>query len=499
MRLHEALAGCRILNSHGTSDVEVLAVTHDSRQVKRGFVFTAIRGLKSDGNRFASQAVAAGAVAVVSESPAPVGIGIPWIQVDDDRAALAVLAANLNLRPTEKLQVIGVTGTNGKTTTTYLIESILKAAGHSAALFGTIEYRGPGFEVVAERTTPEAPELQAMFRRVADGGWKYAVMEVSSHAIQLKRVSGLHFDIAVFTNLTRDHLDLHGDMRSYFLAKKKLFTGLDGVLPRVLVLNIDDPCFEELKEIAPDRVISYGMGIAAGVSPVRYDCDQKAGANRMNAAFKSPAGDIEVSSKLIGKPNLYNIGAAIGASIGLGLPADAIRAGIDQLQSVPGRFELVEAGQGFRVVVDFAHTDDALTRVLQTAREITRGKLIVVFGCGGDRDKTKRPLMGEAAALGSDLAVVTSDNPRSEDPMEIIREVEVGLRKAGASPGSGYFAIADRRDAIRLAFSKAGAGDTVLLAGKGHETYQVMAAETFPFDDRVVARELLNELEAGRN
>jgi UDP-N-acetylmuramoyl-L-alanyl-D-glutamate--2,6-diaminopimelate ligase len=454
--------------------------------------------LKSDGNRFVPQAVAAGAGAVVSAAPPDAG-EIPWIQVADDREALAVLAANFHGRPTRRLQVIGVTGTNGKTTTTYLIEAILQAAGFPAAVFGTVEYRGPGFAYTAERTTPEAPELQAMFRRVADGGWRYVVMEVSSHAIELKRVHGAHFDVAVFTNLTRDHLDLHHDMRSYFLAKKKLFEGLDGDLPRFLALNADDPHFDELKAIAPERVISYGMGIAPDVAPVHWELDRKTSATHMNAVFRSPSGELSVRSKLIGTPNLYNIGAAIAATAGLGLAGGAVAAGINGLQSVPGRFELVEAGQPFRVVVDFAHTDDALTRVLQTAREITKGRLIVVFGCGGDRDKTKRPLMGEAAARGSDLAIVTSDNPRSEDPVAILRDVEAGLRKAGAASGAGYFAIADRRDAIRLALSKAGPDDTVLLAGKGHEPYQIVGNETIPFDDRVVARELLDELATGRN
>ena len=291
-------------------------------------------------------------------------------------------------------------------------------------MFGTIEYRGPGFQFPAERTTPEAPELQALFRRVVDGGWKHAVMEVSSHAVELKRVMGLHFEVAVFTNLTRDHLDLHKDMRSYFLAKKKLFTGLDGTIPRVLVLNMDDPYFGELKAIAPSRVISYGMDPAADcVRLVTIRCTSGEG---MDAVFRTSLGDLQIRSKLLGKPNVYNIGAAIGTAIGLGMSADAIRAGIASMPGVPGRFESVNAGQSFRVIVDFAHTDDALARVLQSAREITPGRLIVVFGCGGDRDRTKRPLMGEVAMKGSDFAVVTSDNPRSEDPLAIITEVEVG-------------------------------------------------------------------------
>jgi UDP-N-acetylmuramoyl-L-alanyl-D-glutamate--2,6-diaminopimelate ligase len=317
-------------------------------------------------------------------------------------------------------------------------------------------------------------------------------MEVSSHAVDLKRVLGLHFEVAVFTNLTRDHLDLHKDMRSYFLAKKKLFTGLDGSIPRVLVLNADDPQFAELKSIAPSHVISYGMSSGADIKPSKYDAMQ--GGVGMDAVFNSPVGDLQIHSKLLGKPNLYNIGAAIGAAVGLGIPAHAIVAGIGQMPLVPGRFESVNAGQNFRVIVDFAHTDDALARVLQSAREITPGRLIVLFGCGGDRDRTKRPLMGEVAIKGSDFVVVSSDNPRSEDPLAILAEIEIGIRRAGGVDGKNYHMIADRREAIRYALALASPGDTVLLAGKGHEAYQIIGDQSFPFDERAVARELLDEL-----
>lgn len=308
---------------------------------------------------------------------------------------------------------------------------------------------------------------------------------------------GLRFDVAVFTNLTRDHLDLHHDMRSYFLAKKKLFTGLDGTVPRVLVLNIDDPNFEELKAIAPSRVVSYGLNLAADVCPIRHA--PAADLKGMDVVYKSPVGELQMRTGLLGKPNLYNIGAAIGVAVGLGLPAEAMRQGVGQLQNVPGRFELVQAGQPFRIVVDYAHTDDALARLLETAREITPGRVLVVFGCGGDRDRTKRPLMGEVAARAGDFAVATSDNPRSEDPMAILREVEPGLQRAGGVEGKTYQMIADRREAIRVVLEMAQPGDTVLLAGKGHETYQIIGDEALPFDDRAVARELLNELATGRN
>jgi len=497
MVLKAMLSGCSVLHTRGDLDASISGITLDSRQVAPGFVFVAIRGLKMDGNRFVPDAIARGAAAIVSALPGDSWPGTTWIQVSDEREALAMLSANFYSHPATKLHAIGVTGTNGKTTTTYLIEAILKGAGFPSAVFGTIDYRGPGFQFPAERTTPEAPELQSLFGRVVEGGWKYAVMEVSSHSIELKRVMGLHFEVAVFTNLTRDHLDLHKDMRSYFLAKKKLFTGLDGVVPRVLVLNIDDPQFDELKAVAPSRVISYGVNSDADIVPVRYDAMR--GGEGMDAVFKSPLGNLEVHSKLLGKPNLYNIGGAIGAAVGLGIPAEAIVAGIAQMGVVPGRFEPVNAGQSFRVIVDFAHTDDALARVLQSAREITPGRLIVLFGCGGDRDRTKRPVMGEVAVKGSDFVVVSSDNPRSEDPLAIISEVEVGLRRAGGIEGKNYQVIADRREAVRYALQMATAADTVLLAGKGHEAYQIIGSESFPYDERSVARELLDELAVRRS
>lgn len=493
MKLRELLTGCSVRSTSGDLDVEIAAIAYDSRQVSHGSLFVAVRGTRTDGNKFVPQAVADGAAAIVSSSPPVKSIAGSWIQVDDERAALASLAANFFGHPTRKLNLIGVTGTNGKTTTTYLVESILRAAGHPAALLGTIEYRGPGFERSAERTTPEAPDLEKLFQRVADAGWKYSVMEVSSHAIELKRVNGLHFDVAVFTNLSRDHLDFHGDMRSYFLAKKRLFEGLPGGRPRVMVLNADDSYYDELQRIDPSRVISYGIESAADIRPLRHHF----GWTGAEALYKTPSGEVEVRSSLMGTPNLLNIGAAIGVAVALGIPSGAITRGIRELQSVPGRFERIDRGQAFRVIVDYAHTDDALDKVLRTAREITANRLIVVFGCGGDRDRTKRPAMGEAAARQSDYAFVTSDNPRSEDPNQIIREIEEGLRRAGAS--TGYAVSVDRREAIRRALHAARPGDTVLIAGKGHEPYQIIGDTTFPFDDRVVARELLDELIAGRN
>lgn len=489
MRLRELLSGVNLRSTAGDLDTEILGLAYDSREVSPGFLFVAIRGTRMDGNRYVPQAIAKGAAAIASVNPPMESVVMPWIQVDDERAALAVLAGNLFGHPTEKLHLVGVTGTNGKTTTTYLVESILKAAGHPAALFGTIEYRGPDFDFAAERTTPEAPDLEKLFKRVVDGGWNHAVMEVSSHAIEMKRVAGLRFEIAVFTNLSRDHLDFHGDMESYFRAKKKLFVGFNGVMPRTMVLNIDDSRYEELRSIDPTRVISYGMQVAADICPLSHNF----GWDGTAATYKTPAGEVRMRTSLMGKPNLYNISAAIGVAVSLGIPRDAIERGIQDLPNVPGRFEPVHAGQPFRVIVDYAHTDDALEKVLKSAREITDGRVIAVFGCGGERDRTKRPAMGAVAAREADHAIVTSDNPRGEDPMAIIREIEEGMK------GATYTVIEDRREAIRAAIREAQPGDTVVIAGKGHETYQVIGKTSHPFDDRVVARELLDELVAGRN
>ena len=479
MTLRDLLAGLNARSVTGKLDTEILGLAYDSRQVCPGYLFFAIRGTRLDGNRFIRDAVGKGAAAVVSalgdEGAAP---SVSWIQVEDERAAMAAIAGNFYGHPTKDLHLIGVTGTNGKTTTTYIVESILKAAGKRAAVLGTIEYRGPGFDSVAERTTPEAPDLD--YTGDARG---------ATEPIQMKRVAGLQFEVAVFTNLSRDHLDFHGDMESYFQAKRKLFEGINGVRPRVMVLNADDSRYEDLRTIDPLRAISYGMQVAADIYPVQHSFGWEA----TDAMFKTPIGELKVRTSLMGKANVYNVGAAIGVAVALGIPAQAIARGIEELRHVPGRFEIVSAGQPFRVIVDYAHTDDALEKVLKSAREITRGRLIVVFGCGGERDRTKRPVMGQVAARESDYAIITSDNPRGENPIAIIREIEEGIKSAN------YRIEVDRRKAIRLALTEAMEGDTVLIAGKGHETYQTIGTTVHPFDDRLVAKELLDELNAGRN
>jgi UDP-N-acetylmuramoyl-L-alanyl-D-glutamate--2,6-diaminopimelate ligase len=489
MTIGELLKGCSIRSVTGDLDTEILGLAYDSRAVLPGYLFFAIRGTRLDGNRFMPKAIMKGAVAVVSAlAPVP-ALAMPWIQVDDERAAMAAIAGNFFDHPTRQLHLIGVTGTNGKTTTTYIVESILKAAERPAAVLGTIEYRGPGFDFAAERTTPEAPDLEKLFRQIVDAGWQYAVMEISSHSIEMKRVAGLNVEVAVFTNLSRDHLDFHGDMETYFRAKRKMFEGLSGVRPRKMILNMDDSRYEELRKIDPGRVVSYGTRVAADICPLRYHF----GWEGTGAMYKTPIGELEVRTSLMGKPNLLNIGAAIGVAVALGLPSDAIVRGIEQLPRVPGRFEPVSAGQPFRIIVDYAHTDDALEKVLLSAREITSGRLILVFGCGGERDRSKRPAMGAIAVRNSDYAIVTSDNPRGEDPVAIIREIEEGM------DGVAHSVIVDRRAAIGSALSQAKQGDTVLIAGKGHETYQTIGTVSHPFDDRLVAKELLDEFNTGRS
>jgi UDP-N-acetylmuramoyl-L-alanyl-D-glutamate--2,6-diaminopimelate ligase len=491
MTLRELLSGLNVRSVTGDLDTKILGLAYDSRQVTAADLFFAIRGTRMDGNRFVPNALAKGAAAIVSGTKGsdPSVPSLPWVEVEDERAAMASIAANFYRHPTEQLHLIGVTGTNGKTTTTYIVESILKTDGKPAAVLGTIDYRGPGFDFVAERTTPEAPDLEKLFRKIVDAGWGHTVMEVSSHAIEMKRVSGLHFDVAVFTNLSQDHLDFHGDMESYFRAKRKLFEGLNGGRPRKMVLNADDARFEQLRSIDPSRVISYGIENAAQIFPTRYEF----GWEGTDAMFTTPIGELRVRTALMGRANLFNIGAAIGVAVALGIPAGAITRGIEALRCVPGRFESVTAGQSFRVIVDYAHTDDALEKVLKSAREITPGRVIVVFGCGGERDQAKRPLMGQVAAHESDHAIVTSDNPRGEDPIAIIKQIEEGMK------GANYRVEVDRREAIRLALAEAKEGDTVLIAGKGHETYQTIGTTSHPFDDRVVTKELLDELNAGRN
>jgi UDP-N-acetylmuramoyl-L-alanyl-D-glutamate--2,6-diaminopimelate ligase len=467
----------------GNPAVEVGSIHYDSRKVQPGSMFVAIRGLVADGNSFIDSARRKGAVAVVSELPAQGDH--PWLQVPDARSALALLAAALFANPAAALELVGVTGTNGKTTTTYLIEAGLAAAGRKAGLIGTVQYRTGDRVVDATRTTPESSDLQALLREMVDAGCSYAVFEVSSISLALKRVAGCAFKAAVFTNLTRDHLDFHGDMDRYFQAKRLLFEEQlrpDGVA----VLNSDDDRVRELGPSLRRRVLTFALGRPADITTEELDISLAG----VRFRARTPAATFDVRSPLIGRFNVQNLLGAIGALVALDVPPEAIQAGLAACAGVPGRLERVSVGQDFTVVVDYAHTDDGLKKLLEAVRELKPGRIITVFGCGGDRDRTKRPLMGAVAARLSDVVVVTSDNPRSESPEAIIDEIRRGIN-GGKKPESTF--IVDRREAIAHALSLAGSGDIVVIAGKGHETYQVVRDRTLPFDDREVAKELLRE------
>ncbi len=483
MNIRDLFSGVEVVRMFGAADSPVTGLAYDSRRVLPGQVFFAIRGEKSDGHAFLSAALQRGAVAVASESTPEPGEGPKaWAQVAHARRALALAAANFYEHPAGALRLAGITGTNGKTTTAFLVHAILEAAGHVTGLFGTIEYRLGGRRLPAPHTTPESLDLQELLAELRGLGGSHAVMEVSSHALALDRIYGLPFAVAVFTNLTRDHLDFHRDMESYFAAKKKLFTGAGAPPPGAVVLNADDPRSAELVPPRRDspRVVWYGLEKPADVRPEGAD------------AIRTPAGQVRNRSRLVGRPNAYNVLAATAAAVALGIAPEAIEQGLAALESVPGRFERVEAGQPFPVIVDYAHTDDALRNVLAAARSLNPRQVITVFGCGGDRDRAKRPLMGEAAAEASELVIITSDNPRSEDPLRIIEDALPGVRKVGRP----FHVEPDRAQAIEMALEEARreAGSLVLIAGKGHETYQVIGNERRPFDDRQVAREALRKM-----
>jgi UDP-N-acetylmuramoyl-L-alanyl-D-glutamate--2,6-diaminopimelate ligase len=499
MRLRELLSAVPGAQLTGSGETDVASVEHDSRVVNPGSLFVCIRGFKQDGHAFIGDAARRGAAAaVVEDDPARLAIppGLAVLRVANSRSALARLAAHFFAHPDRSLRLIGVTGTNGKTTTAYLVEAILRAAGHRVGLLGTIEYRCGATTFPGERTTPESSDLQRLLARMRDMGAWGAAMEVSSHSLMLHRVEACEFDIAVFTNLTQDHLDFHGTMERYAEAKARLFEGLgkDRVKPGIAaaILNADDPWAEFMARRTTGRVVRFSLGIETDVT-VRTAQFDLAG---IRAVVTSPWGRFEVTSSLVGRHNLANILGAAGACLHLGIPCRVVEAGIASLTAVPGRFEKVERGQPFGVVVDYAHTPDALERVLTFAREYTRARLIVVFGCGGDRDRTKRPRMGEVAARLADAVFVTSDNPRSEDPDAILREINAGIKKTFAN-GGGHANILDRREAIGAALASARGGDLVVIAGKGHESYQILRDRTIPFDDRVVAREALAALGYG--
>jgi UDP-N-acetylmuramoyl-L-alanyl-D-glutamate--2,6-diaminopimelate ligase len=469
------------------ANLAVHSLACDSRKVTPGGVFFALHGSREDGNKFVRDALERGAVAVASEDAAPADLaaGVAWVRAPEARKALAMAAANFFMRPAEALQLIAVTGTNGKTTTTSLIHAVLCASGAKAGLFGTIGYRTPLGEYPAPNTTPESLDLQRFLAEIRDAGGKYAVMEASSHALVMDRLWGCHFQAAVFTNLTREHMDFHQNFEAYFAAKLRLFQGTGAGTPEVAVLNADDPYSKRLAGLARETV-TYAIESSADIHAKKF---QLTFSGLMFHAH-TPKGRLEIESPLVGRINVYNILAAIGAAQAADLPNEVIEAGIRALESVPGRFQRVDRGQPFLVIVDFAHTDDALENLIKTARELNpKGRVITLFGCGGGKDRTKRPVMGEASGRLSDLTILTNDNPRQEDPLKIISDIVVGLQKSRGR----YLIEPDREKAIGMAFDEARAGDLVLLAGKGHEDYQILADRTLPWDDRKVAQQALRQ------
>ncbi len=485
MRLTDLLAGTEILKVSGPSEAEITSLAYNSRQVSPGAMFFALRGEKADGNAFAPDAIERGAIVIASQMPAPAELHgkVTWVQARNSRRTLATVAANFYHRPADSLDLVAVTGTNGKTTITYLVDSIVRAAGRVCGLFGTISYRTPKGTRNAPNTTPESLDLQEILAEVRAAGGTHAVLEASSHALVMDRLWGCRFAAAVFTNLTREHFDYHKTFENYFAAKRILFEGTGAGAPAAGIVNVDDPYGRQLVGLAR-QTLTYGLKNGAQLTTRKFDLSFSG----LQFTAQTPKGNIAVQSPLVGRINVYNILAAIGAGLALGISREGIEAGIRQLESVPGRFQRIDEGQPFLVVVDYAHTDDALRNLITTARELNpNGRIIILFGAGGDRDRTKRPLMGEAAGSLSDLVVLSSDNPRTEDPLRIINDVVVGLQKVNAK----YRVETDRERAIELAMDEAKPGDIILLAGKGHENYQIMRDRTFEFDDREVARRAL--------
>jgi UDP-N-acetylmuramoyl-L-alanyl-D-glutamate--2,6-diaminopimelate ligase len=478
-------------------DREVLDIAYDSRKVRPGSLFVAVRGFHSDGHLFILQAVKQGAVAVVAErhNGTATATNTPQIVVEDSRRALALLANAFYGHPSQKLELIGITGTNGKTTTAYLVKAIIEAAGGAAGLIGTIDYRVGENVYPAPNTTPESLDLQRLLAEMVRLGATHCVMEVSSHALELGRTFGCAFAAAAFTNLTQDHLDFHGTMDAYFGAKLLLFSGL--APDRSAVVNLDDARAVEIIKATKARIITTGMADRPDVHPTG---SIQHGLRGLCFEVATPSGSVFVESPLVGRHNIQNILTAVGIGAALGFSGEAISRGIKNMKAVPGRMEKVDEGQTYGVVVDYAHTEDALVRLLEAVRELASSRIITVFGCGGDRDRTKRPKMGAAAVRGSDVVIVTSDNPRTEDPLSIINEVEQGMtegmrmssldaapdRARGRTP---YAVIPDRQVAVATAIGLAKPGDVVVLAGKGHEDYQIIGNAKIHYDDREVARE----------
>jgi UDP-N-acetylmuramoyl-L-alanyl-D-glutamate--2,6-diaminopimelate ligase len=508
MELKKLLEGVEIEKIVGDTHKEIKGIAYHSKRVGKDFLFAALRGVEADGHQFVKEAIEKGAEAVVLEEEQEVS-NRTMVLVPDSRRALAKISSNFYDDPSSRVILIGVTGTNGKTTTTYLLESIFKKAGWNVGVIGTINYRFGQQTTPAPNTTPESLDLQRILWEMVKEGTSHVIMEVSSHGLDLGRVFACQFDGVVFTNLTSEHLDYHKTLGQYFESKKKLFS--DHLIKsrkerRFAVTNHDDPKGEEMVKGMDLRVIRYGLTPSCDVTADRVTSSLEG----LSCRIKTPKGDLSIRSKLAGDFNLYNILAAVSVGTAMEVPLETLREGVEELEGVSGRFEKVENKRGIHVIIDYAHTHDALERALLGLKNILEsgaqdnGKMITVFGCGGDRDRTKRPLMGAVAGRYSDLAILTSDNPRTENPLAILDEVEKGLKSLDLKKWNqdeiklwrsrkGYLRVPDRREAIRVAIRLALPSDTVLIAGKGHEDYQIVGKKKFPFDDRIEAKKALEE------
>ncbi|MFH2071156.1 MAG: UDP-N-acetylmuramoyl-L-alanyl-D-glutamate--2,6-diaminopimelate ligase [Elusimicrobiota bacterium] len=491
-----------VVRIEGTADIAISGIAYDSRKVSAGNIFVCLHGQRTDGEKFVGDAVSRGAVAVVvevavaTEGSAPADKPVTYVIVNNALSFLARVSAKFYSFPSEKLNIVGVTGTNGKTTVTYLIESVLREAGIPCGVIGTLNYRVGRDVIRAENTTPQSADLQKLLWQAVKNKIKTVVMEVSSHGLELGRVLWTEFDSAVFTNLTRDHLDFHKTFEDYFRAKLKLFEMLAGDAEpcgkktnKFAIINVDDRWGRVIAENMAGKIRVVTYGINQKNSPVKPDVRaDRAVFNREGTTMK--IGDTVINSPLIGRYNAYNILACYAYADAYGIDKAVIKKGIEKLCCIPGRLHRVECGQPFTVLVDYAHTDDALTNVLNTIREIKPAHIITVFGCGGDRDRTKRPIMGEVSSMLSDYVIVTSDNPRAEDPQKILLDIEVGIRRTGRR---NYEIMQDREKAIERAINMASEGDVVLLAGKGHEDYQIMGDKKIHFNDTEVAERYLEK------
>ncbi|MFT4413465.1 UDP-N-acetylmuramoyl-L-alanyl-D-glutamate--2,6-diaminopimelate ligase [Fredinandcohnia humi] len=486
MRLQELLAHLHDFTSKGNANPFITSLEMDSREVKKGSLFFCVKGSTFDGHSFAKQAEEKGAVTIIAQED--VDVSIPVIKVRDTKRVMAVLADAFYNHPTQKLQLIGVTGTNGKTSITHIVEQICQAAGRKTGLIGTMYTKIGTTKIEMKNTTPESLFLQKSFQRMVAEKVETAIMEVSSHALDIGRVHGCDFDIAVFSNLTQDHLDYHGTMHEYRRVKGLLFTGLgyrfDPNRPKFAVLNADDPATLEYIRSTSATIITYGINQSSDIMAKNISMT----ASGTTFELITPVGSYNINMRLIGMFSVYNVLAAIATCMVSRIPLSTIIGAVETVTGVPGRFEIVDKGQDFTVIVDYAHTPDSLRSVLNTVKQFSYGKVIVVIGCGGDRDRSKRPIMAQIAVSNADVSIFTSDNPRSEDPIQILKDMEAGVK------GETYITIPDREKAIFYAVSNAGEGDIIIIAGKGHETYQIIGENTYDFDDRLVAARAIKEL-----